>query len=62
MPSDKKRINLTVPVEYYEMIERYMEENGLYHHATACLNLIVKGLGAYENQIALYEKLFHYEK
>lgn len=49
MPSDKKRINLTVPDEIYEKLQRYKEENGLTNDATACLQLIVQQLKAQEN-------------
>ncbi|MCX4372909.1 MAG: hypothetical protein OSJ58_14010 [Dysosmobacter sp.] len=40
MPSDKKRINLTIPDDVYERLRAYMEANGLYRDATACLQLI----------------------
>lgn len=41
MPSNKKRINLTVPQDYYDMLKSYMKETGLENEATACLQLIV---------------------
>lgn len=44
MPSTKKRINLTVPDNIYEMIQDYKQENGLESDATACLQLIVRQL------------------
>ena len=48
MPSDKKRINLTVPDNIYEQILQYKNENGLANDATACLQLIVRQLKAQE--------------
>ena len=48
MPSDKKRINLTVPDNIYEQILQYKDENGLANDATACLQLIVRQLKAHE--------------
>lgn len=48
MPSDKKRINLTVPDNIYEQILQYKDENGLANDATACLQLIVRQLKAQE--------------
>lgn len=49
MPSDKKRINLTVPDAIYEQLQKYKEENGLANDATACLQLIVQQLKAQED-------------
>ena len=49
MPSDKKRINLTVPDEIYKKLQIYMKENGLLNDATACLQLVVQQLQNYEN-------------
>lgn len=49
MPSDKKRINLTIPDEVYERLEAYKNESGIVNDATACLQLIVQQLKAYEN-------------
>lgn len=49
MPSDKKRINLTVPDAIYEQLQKYKEENGLANDATACLQLIVRQLKSQEN-------------
>ncbi len=54
MPSDKKRINLTVSDSVYEKIQRYKEERGISNDASACLQLIVQQLKAIENgQIVL---------
>lgn len=44
MPSDKKRINLTVPDAVYQQLQVYKESNGLTNDATACLQLIVQRL------------------
>lgn len=49
MPSQKKRINLTVPDNIYEEIQKYKAEFGLFNDATTCLQLIVQQLRAYEN-------------
>ena len=49
MPSDKKRINLTIPDEVYERLQAYKNESGIVNDATACLQLIVHQLKAYEN-------------
>lgn len=49
MPSDKKRINLTVPDGIYEKLQVYKEENGISNDATACLQLIVQQLKSQEN-------------
>lgn len=44
MPSDKKRINLTVPDDLYQRIQAYQTERGIFFTASACLQLIVKAL------------------
>lgn len=44
MPSENKRINLTVPDEIYEQLQQYKAENGFISDATACLHLIIKRL------------------
>lgn len=44
MPSDKKRINLTVPDDIYQEIQWFKTENGIFNDASACVQLIVKGL------------------
>ena len=46
MPSDKKRINLTIPDEIYERLQAYKNETGIVNDATACLQLIVQQLNA----------------
>jgi len=49
MPSDKKRINLTVPDEVYDRLQVYKEKNGITNDASACLQLIVQQMKAQEN-------------
>lgn len=49
MPSDKKRINLTVPDDVYELLQEYKKEACISNDATACLQLIVLQLKAQKN-------------
>ena len=44
MPSDKKRINLTIPDELYVRLQAYKNEQGISSDARACLQLIVQQL------------------
>lgn len=53
MPSDKKRINLTIPDEIYERLQAYKNETGIVNDATACLQLIVQQLNAHANNKAV---------
>ena len=46
MPSDKKRINLTVPDDVYERLQEYKKEACISNDASACLQLIVLQLKA----------------
>ena len=62
MPSNKKRINLTVPDEIYEKLQAYMKENGLVNDATACLQLVVQQLRNYENSKALIHAVHNLTK
>ncbi len=55
MPSDKKRINLTVPDAVYERLQTYKKKNGLTNDATVCLQLIVRQLNADENSEAIFK-------
>ena len=55
MPSNKKRINLTVPDNIYEALQQYKDENGLSSDATACLQLIVQQLKSRENSKVLFK-------
>ena len=49
MPSDKKRINLTIPDNIYQQLQTFKADNGITNDATACLQLIVQQLNAQEN-------------
>ena len=49
MPSDKKRVNLTIPDEIYERLQVYKQKMGITNDATACFQLIVQQLTAQEN-------------
>lgn len=54
MPSEKKRINLTVSDEIYEQLRAYKAESGISSDATACLQLVVQQLKAHQtNQVFL---------
>ena len=50
MPSDKKRINLTIPDNIYQQLQTFKADNALTNAATACLQLIVQQLKAQENE------------
>lgn len=49
MPTDKKRINLTIPEVLYERLQVYRDRNGIASDAGACLQLITRQLDAIEN-------------
>lgn len=49
MPTDKKRINLSIPEEVYERLSKYKKKNGITSDAGACLQLIVRQLDAIDN-------------
>lgn len=55
MPSDKKRINLTVTDELYVRIQEYKKEHGIAGDASACLQLIVQQLNNLENSKAMLQ-------
>ena len=48
MPSDKKRINLTVPDHIYMQLQEYKVAHGITNDASACMQLIVQQLRAQE--------------
>lgn len=48
MPTDKKRINLTIPDQIYQRLLAYKEKYGVSSDATACLQLITQQLNAQE--------------
>lgn len=56
MPSDKKRVNLTIPDDVYERIQKYKEANGIMNDASACYQLIVQQLKAFDN-LELFAKV-----
>ena len=49
MPSDKKRINLTVPDDIYQDLQEFKSENGISNDASACLQLVIRQLRAEKN-------------
>lgn len=49
MPTNHKRISLTVPDVLYEKIAAYREENGIVSDASACIQLIQAQLRGMEN-------------
>lgn len=49
MPSEKKRVNLTIPDDVYQKLQEYKKENALENDATACLQLVILQLRAQEN-------------
>ena len=48
MPSDKKRVNLTIPDDLYQRIQEYKQRQGVTNDASACLQLIVQQLNGLE--------------
>lgn len=44
MPSNKKRINLTVPDDVYEALQEFKEYNGVFFDATAVIQLVIVSL------------------
>ena len=46
MPTDKKRVNLTIPDDVYERIARFRKKNSIPSDAGACLQLIQRQLDA----------------
>lgn len=57
MPSEKKRINLTVPEDVYEKLQEYKEKTFISSDATACLQLIAKQLDGWEASTKLIRTL-----
>lgn len=60
MPSDKKRINLTVPDNVYARLQTYKEEYGIASDATACLQLIIQQLNGLENTKQMFQLVKEY--
>ena len=48
MPTDKNRVNLTIPDNVYERITRFREKNSIPSDAGACLQLIQRQLDSIE--------------
>ena len=48
MPTKNKRVNLAIPDEVYERLQKYKEKNGITSDAGACLMLVVRQLDAIE--------------
>lgn len=48
MPTDKKRVNLSIPDEVYERLAAYKKKNGITSDAGACLQLIIRQLDGLE--------------
>ena len=44
MPTDKKRVNITVPEDVYERLQAYRDKYAISTDAGACLQLIVRQL------------------
>lgn len=55
MPSNKKRINLTVSDEIYEQLQEFKQKNGISNDAGACLQLITKQLKSQREMEGLLE-------
>lgn len=49
MPSDKKRVNLTIPDDVYSRLQAYKQRMGISNDATACFQLIVQQLKSQED-------------
>lgn len=55
MPSTNKRINLTIPDNIYQRIVAYKNENGILNDTSACYQLMIQQLNAYEQSKAMME-------
>lgn len=49
MPTDKKRINLSIPDAIYDRLQVYKAKNGITSDAGACLQLITRQLDALDD-------------
>ena len=49
MPTDKKRVNLTIPDEVYTRLQAYRTKYGISTDAGACLQLIIRQLDSIDN-------------
>lgn len=57
VPSDKKRVNLTIPDDLYQRIQDYKQRQGITNDASACLQLIVQQLNGLEQSQAMLRLL-----
>lgn len=57
MPSDKKRINLTVPEDIYQDLQEFKSENGISNDASACLQLVIRQLRAEKNSKVMLDTM-----
>lgn len=57
MPTDKKRINLTIPDPIYQKLQSHKKQNGIASDATACLQLITQRLNELEKDEAVIDLL-----
>ena len=57
MPSDKKRINLTVPEDIYQDLQEFKAENGISNDASACLQLVIRQLRAEKNSKVMLDTM-----
>ena len=57
MPSDKKRINLTVPEDIYQDLQEFKSENGISNDASACLQLVIRQLRAENNSKVMLDTM-----
>lgn len=48
MPTDKKRVNLSIPEDVYERLQAYKKKYGMPSDAGACIQLIIRQLDAIE--------------
>lgn len=55
MPSEKKRVNLTIPDEVYDRLQDYKKKYGISSDAGACLQLIIRQLDGQANTEKMIE-------
>lgn len=49
MPTDKKRVNITIPEDVYERLQAYRRKYAIATDAGACLQLIIRQLDSVAN-------------
>lgn len=57
MPTQKKRVNLALPEQVDEKLQRYKEKNGISSDAGACVMLITRQLDAIEENERMLQML-----